>query len=203
MILLLSTISSFSQMKIVSFEKDNSVSYRNDSLKDGFVRPLALIIIRIHHDSFKTISAFNVSSNPRHDLVILDYGYDMIRAYVNAYYTQQLTITHPHYGRVDFVLPTFIEPLETYELNLLCINNDISFTGSVNFPIRVSIYDKNGIDVGVGQFGFDLGKPYIQARIGRSHEKTYYLKDSDKEEYYYMTTGHSKEEPLYVKRKSK
>lgn len=121
-------------------------------------------------------------------------------------HSKRLTIIHPEFGILkDYQYPVEIEEGMTYEL-LLSIRtvscspprphtNENSSERSRN----VTVYDKEGNPYTTGLLITTTNRAWIRIQKGLGDYEQYPLKDADKHEYTYMTTGNSKIEPLYVK----
>ena len=121
-------------------------------------------------------------------------------------YSRRLTIMHPEYGVLrDYQYPVEIVGGRTYEL-VISIRKasyaDPSPRTNENSSERscnVTVYDKEGNPYTTGLLITTTNGAWIRIQKGLGDYEQHPLKDADKEEYTYMTTGESKIEPLYVK----
>lgn len=119
-------------------------------------------------------------------------------------HSRALTIIHPQFGVLDYRYPIEIVEGRTYELVLtfhlafygpIVDYNDNSFEHSRN----VLVYDKEGNQYTTGLFITTAKGAWVRIQTDQSNYEQYFLIESDKEDFTYMTIGKSEIEPLYVK----
>lgn len=197
---LLASIMAFSQMKVVSFNKEY-VMYSNVPKDDqGFL----FAIININTDLDTEKARFLSFSSNENTQIMVNYIKDgVVQIYLTAGNSKHLFVSHPAYGTTDFTFPYKLKPGGTYKMDLLCNQNkadsNIRYSSSLENSYTVSVYDKNGNQFTTGLFIKTSGRSYIRIQKGRSHYDQYDLIESDKLEYKFMTTGNTEIEPLYVK----
>lgn len=208
------SIYSFSQINLISFRESHFVYFDSWPCDDNG-NPLSIIKVEVSDlsdESYLNIEELQLFtfSSENHTCITIEYqnGNDFypkdgIWVCVALKADDQITISHPSYGSINVSLPSRSDGhlrdylCEEYKMVLSCQRN--SNSNSHENSYNVIVYDKNGQQYMTGLFIRSAGKSYIRLQKGRNGYDQYTLKESDKKEYKYMTTGESKIEPLYVK----
>ena len=132
---------------------------------------------------------------------------------------KSIKISHPAYEEIEFEFPVklangraYLMPIvdPDYQEEALFIvgsseldgetNNNIKYTRrSFDNSYNVTVYDKEGCRYSTGLYISMSSKSYLRIQKGHNNYEQYVLKESDKDDFTYMTVGESEIEPLYIK----